>query len=488
MTSISTSQLGPRAALAAIVPIGLAVAALLIGGMSFFTVGAILVVVAPLALYAALRWPLETLFGLYVALVPFDNLLNTGSFGTLTKLIGIVAGGFLLLWIVRRNLVSFSAPPLRILALLVIWMFVTALWAPDQKAALGMMATLCGLMLLYAVVSMMPATATQLRLLLTLVAIGGICAAAYGANKFYHDPALSQGALAMRRLVIQVGQYEIDPNHFSDALIFPAAILLMWSLSMRSLLVRAACIAGLGLIVASIMLSSSREGLIALVLIAAYYFWRSRYRLKLTVAFAGVALLAMSVQSSMFLRFANVWETGGSGRTSIWSVALEAAKHRPLQGYGIGNFVPAFNMFYLTTHQPYPYGWDSPAHNLVMHYLVETGLIGLGLIAAFFWAQFRSLREIGPENEFYDYRLVFEATLLAIVAVSMTIDLFQYKYAWLVFAMLALFRNVAMGYQQRAEIRPTSAAMMSERSASSLSRDLPVSPSLRSSLLPIADN
>jgi O-antigen ligase len=444
--------------------------------------------VAPLALYAVLRWPLEALFGLYVALVPFDNLLNTGSFGTLTKLIGIAAGGFLLLWIARRNLVSFSAPPLRILALLVIWMFVTALWAPDQKASLSMMATMCGLVLLYAVVSMIPVSPSQFRMLLLLVVVGGLGAAAYGANIFYHDPALSETSLAMRRLVIQVGQYEIDPNHFSDALIFPAAILGMWALRTRSFFVRAACIAGLGLIAIDIMLSASREGLVALLLIAAYYFLRSRYRMKLIVALAGFALLATTVQTSIFLRFASAWQTGGSGRTSIWSVGLAAAKHRPLQGYGIGNFPQAYNMFYLTTHQPYPFGWDSPAHNLVMHYLVETGLIGLALIAAFFWAQFRSLREIGPENEYYDYRLIFEASLIAIVAVSMTIDLFQYKYAWLVFTMLALFRNLAMGYQQRAEIRPTSAVMMSERSASSRSRDLPVSPSLRRSLLSIADS
>lgn len=488
MATITTSQLGPRAALAAIVPVAIAAAAFLVNGMSVVTVAALFIVIAPLALYAALRWPLEALFGLYVALVPFDNLLNTGSFGTLTKLLGIVAGGFLLLWIVRRNLVSFSAPPLRILCLLAIWMFVTALWAPDQKAALGMMSTLGGLMLLYAVISMVPVSPTQFRTLLLLVVAGGLCAAAYGANMFYHDPAFSQESLVMRRLIIQVGQYQIDPNHFSDALIFPAAILGMWSLRTRSFLARAACVAGLGLVAIAILLSGSREGLTALLLIAVYYFWRSRYRLKLAVAFAGVALLATTVQTSVFLRFATALQTGGSGRTSIWSVALEAAKHRPLQGYGIGNFTQAFNMFYLTTHQPYPYGWDSPAHNLVMHYLVETGLVGLGLIAAFFWTQFRSLREIKPDSEYYDYRLVFEATMLAIVAVSMTIDLFQYKYAWLTFAMLALLRNMALGCQQRAAIRPTSAVMMSERSARSLNRERPVSPSLRRSLLSIADS
>src|ERR1700729_448046 len=478
----------PRAALAAIVPVGIGAALFLVNGMNVVTAAAIAVLIAPLVLYVALRWPLESLYGLFVVLVPFDNLLNTGSFGTLTKLLGIVAGAFLLLWVARRNLISFSAPPVRVLGALAAWMLLTTLWAIDQKAALAMMTTFGGLMLLYAVLSMIPISAGQFKLLLVLIVAGGLCAAAYGANMFFHDPTFSQESLATRRLIIHVGQYDIDPNHFSDALIFPAAILGMWCLRTRSFLARLASIPGLALLTIAILVSGSREGVTALLLIAAYYFWRSRYRLKLAVAMAGVGLLAATVQTSVFLRFASAWDTGGSGRTSIWAVALEAAKHRLLQGYGIGNFTQAFNLYYLTTHQPYPYGWDGPAHNLLLHYLVETGLIGLALIAAFFWAQFRSLREIDRDSEFYDYRIVMEGALIATISVSMAIDLFQYKYAWLTFPMVALLRNAAVGCQERAAIRPTSAAMMSERSASDRRRDFPVSPNLRSALRSITDN
>jgi O-antigen ligase len=351
-----------------------------------------------------------------------------------------------------------------------------------------MLPTLGGLMLLYAVVTMMPITPGAFRMLMLCVVVGGLCAAAYGAHAFYHDPAVTQESLVMRRLIVHVGRYEIDPNHFSDALIFPAAILGMWALRARLLVARVACVAGLSLLVVAILLSGSREGLTALVLIAAYYFWRSPYRLKVALAVAAVGVIAASVQTSVFLRFATALQTGGSGRTSIWAVALEAAKRRPLQGYGIGNFTEAYNKFYLLARQPYPYGWNGPAHNLVLHYLVETGIVGLALIGWFFWAQFRSLRAIDRSSEYYDYRVLFEASLLAIVAVSMAIDLFQYKYAWLVFAMLALLRNVAVGAQQSASMRPTSSPMMAERSASRSSRAFPASPSLRSALRSSSDN
>ena len=480
---IPSSGFATRAALAAVVGLGIAALFVLLYGSSLVTTAALGLVLAPLALYVALRWPLQCLFGLYALLVPFDNLLHTGSFGTITKLLGIVAGAFLLLWVARRGLISFSAAPVRILGILVTWMLATTFWALDQKVALQMMLTLSGLMLLYAVVTMVPVTGRQFRTLLLLVVIGGVCAAAYGANMFYHDPTFAQESLVTRRLIIHVGEYQIDPNHFSDALIFPAAILMMWALRVKSLAGRLASLGGLSLILVAILVSGSREGLTAILLIAAYYFLRSRYRLKLAVALGALAVFAATVQTSVFLRFASAADTGGSGRTSIWAVALEAAKYRPLQGYGIGNFTQAYNIYYLVTHQPYPYGWDGPAHNLVMHYLIETGIIGLALIAWFFYVQFRSLRVIGKGDEYYDYRLVLEASLLAIVVVSMFIDLFQYKYPWLIFAMLALLRNVAVGAQQRAAMRPTSSDMISERSARLRNRDLPSSPILRKALL-----
>ena len=463
--------------------IGIGAIVVLLYGSSMVTIGSVALLLAPAALYVALRWPLEVLFGLYALLVPFDNLLSTGSFGTLTKLLGMLAGGFLLLWVVRRQTISFSATPTRILCGLVLWMLATALWAIDQRLALQMMSTLAGLMLLYGVLSMFPATPRQFRMLLLLVAAGGICAAAYGAHMFYHDPSLSQLTLANRRLVIHVGQYDIDPNHFADALIFPAAILAMWSLRVRSLLPRVASIAGLGTIMLAILLSGSREALMAMLLIAVYYFFRTRYRVALAIGVGMLAAFAATVQTSVFLRFASAAATGGSGRTSIWAVALEAAKHRPLQGYGIGNFTQAYNIFYLVAHQPYPYGWDGPAHNLVMHYLIETGIIGLGLIFWFFYAQFRSLSVIARDGDYYDYRVVLEASLLAIVFVSMFIDLFQYKYPWLIFAMLALLRSVAVRYQQSATMRPTSSDIMAARSGRSLNRDLPSSPILRKAVL-----
>lgn len=453
---------------------------LLVGGVTLPSLALTAALAAPFALYYGLKRPLDFPFGLYVLLVPFDNLLHTGEFGTLTKLLGIVAGAFVLLWIARRGRAATLRAPVLCLAALCAWMLASTLWAIDQKAALQILPTYAGLMLLYAALAMMPISPNGYRRLLVLVVLGGLCAAAYGVHVFRTDPTFSQESAVMMRLIVQVGQDSIDPNHFANALLFPIAIITMWSLRTPSLLVKLACVAGLALLVVAILLCGSRAGLTGILVIGAYYFWRSRYRLQLVVAAAAVIAVTAGVQTSVFLRFASVLQTGGSGRTSIWAVALEAAKHRLLQGYGVGNFVQTFDMFYLRVHQPYPYGWDAPGHNLIMHYLVELGIVGLALIAGFFYTQFRSLGDIKPNSEFYDYRIMMEAGLLAIVTVSMTIDLFTYKYAWLVFAMVALLRNAYDTERSKAVMRPASSSMIPVLSARSRIEALPRSPSARS--------
>lgn len=436
---------------------------------------------APVALYVALEYPLLFPLTVYVLLIPFDSLLGTGS-GTLTRLLGMVSGAFLLIAVLRRRTVAIS-PPIAVLGALTIWMLASTLWAADQKAALAILPTYVGLFLLFAVLTMTPISIRQFRWLLALTAAGGLCAAAYGIRMFYQNPQFAHESANTMRLIIQTGTSQIDPNHFADSLLFPIAIMMMWALRSRNLLVKLACVGGVIVLVMAILLAGSREGIVAIALIMAYYLWRSRYRLQVLIAGLVIGSGVMTSPTSVWLRFTEAAQTGGSGRTSIWGVGFEAAKHRLLQGYGIGNFTHAFDMFYLAIPAIDAYGWDSPAHNLILHYLVELGIVGLVLIALLFVAQFRSLREIDRSSDLYDYRVAMEASLLAILTVSMTIDLFTYKYAWWVFTMVALLSKVAETSHASAAMREVSSDMMSARSARSAMRSLPELPNWRSEAL-----
>lgn len=467
MEAASTVHPAARVALGALVACVYAAAAYLLTRTSPYAVyvfAALLIV--PFAAYYALVRPLVFPFGLYVLLVPFDNLLGGGQFGTLTKLLGIVVGACLLLWLVRHNGLALRGKPLVALGVLALWMLLTTVWAIDQQVALSILLTYGGLILLYAALSMMPVTRAQLDAVLACVAIGGVVAAAYGAYLFYSNPAYAVHA-ANARLIVQNNATSIDPNHFAGALLFPAAILMLWALRARNLAMKLFGFACFGLVALAILLSGSRGGFVSLGLMLAYFLVRSRYRVQLGALALVLASTLAGAQTSIWTRFAHALETGGSGRTSIWSVGAEAAKHRPIEGFGIGNFQQAYDLFYLNVHQSYPYGFSSPAHNIVLHYLVELGIVGLALIAWFFVAQFRSLRHIERSDSFYEYRIALEGTLIAMLAMSLTLDLFTYKYAWLAFAAVALLANAVPRTHASAEIRPASASMIPARSARS---------------------
>ena len=466
MEATGTISPSARVALAAFVVCVYAAAAYLLTRTSPFAPYVVFgMLLAPVAAYFAFVRPLVFPFGLYVLLVPFDNLLGQGQFGTLTKLLGIVSGACLLLWLLRYNGIALRGKPLAVLGLLAVWMLLTTAWALDQQAAGAILLTYGGLMLLFATLTMMPMSRRQLDGLFVLVALGGLAAAAYGAYVFYSNPTYALAANL--RLVVQSATTSIDPNHFAAAMLFPGLIVAMWSLRTKRLMLKFLGFASFALIALAILLSGSRGGFISLAVGLLYFLLRSRYRVQLLAVILILSSSLAGAKTSIWMRFAHAIDTGGSGRTSIWSVGAEAAKHRPVEGYGIGNFQQAYDLFYINVHQTYPYGFSSPAHNIVVHYLVELGIVGLALLGWFYVEQFRSLRHITRDDPLYDYRIVIEGALIAIGAMSLTIDLFTYKYAWLVFACAAMLAHAVPRRYASAEIRPASAAMIPARSARS---------------------
>ena len=413
-------------------PLGGVILAILVGG--------------PIGFLLWLRWPIILPFGIYVVLVPFDNLLSIGSFGTLTKLLGLVAGVALFLALLARQKFVSPTPAVLVLFGLLAWMAMTITWSVDTGDALKIMPTYFAIFALYAILAIAPPNRAEFKMTMLLVVVGGVAAALYGINLFYHDPSLAADP-EKTRLVLHTDSATIDPNQFSDALLFPAALITMWGLRSGRMLIKAIAFGGLSVLAVGILVSGSREALLALGLMMGYFAFRSRYRAQLLVPFAALCVALISTQSSIWDRFTKLFSTGGAGRADIWKVGIEAAKHRPIQGYGIGNFQDAYDIFYLRIHQTYPYGFSSPAHNLVFHYVVELGVIGFAIMIAWFWLNVKVLRSIPPENEWYDHRIAMEAGFLGVLTVSLTIDLFTYKYAWLVFMLIVMLGNIAKAAQ-----------------------------------------
>ncbi len=256
-------------------------------------------------------------------------------------------------------------------------------------------------------------------MILFFTVFGGIAATFYGLNFFYHNPPSLDSPGTPARLVVQIGSTFIDPNHFGNSLLFPMAAIVMLGLRARRLSIKLAVLAMLGIMTEAIVLTASREALIGEVVIILYFLWRSPYRAQLMVVISTVLVASLSVQTLLWTRFASTLQYGGSGRSAIWSVAIQAAKHRWFAGYGIGSFISAYDTYYLQVHQFYPYGFSAPAHSLPMHYLVELGIVGMAIIAWFLFEQWRSLQPLGKTSPYFTDRLMLEAALLALILSSL---------------------------------------------------------------------
>jgi O-antigen ligase len=423
-----------------------AYAAIVLAGTKTGVALAVLAVAGPITAYAALTQPLVFPFSLYVLLVPFDNLLDFSSFGTLTKLLGAMCGAALVLWLVRHR--KYVVPDRALLAwgAFVMVAVASATWALDPTNVTGPLLTLIELYLLYAVLSFAPVEASTLRIVVQATILSGTIAAAYGAYLFHRgiDVSASAGRLFLGTTPVADTGSHIDPNHFAASLLLPIALALVAVIESRRAFVRivaALCLLALG---AGIAVASSRGAFVAIVAMLIYLLIRSRKRLLI----AGVAIASLGVAiasySNVIQRFGEAAATGGAGRLEIWKIGLASFLRHPLLGAGFGNFPIAYNRVFLTVSITKNMYWGQAPHSNVVWVAVELGLLGLAAFLYAWWAQYRSLRSIGPDNPLHSLRIGLEAALVAIFVASLFLGTLTYKYLWLVFMLMALTRSAAI--------------------------------------------
>ena len=408
----------------------------------------------PVAAYLALEHPIVFPYGLYLLLMPYDVLLVVHSNSSLTKALGEATGLFCLFYCLRVRRIAPLRWPLLVLVLLLLWMSLGTLWSADPEGTLQWLQSYFGLALLYAALALTPVPLRDFRFAMGMVAVGFAVAAVFGLQTFHHDPSRSLYQLDYERVSLKFGDTEIDQNHFANAFLFPIAILVASLLRTRWLAIKSLCVAGIALMVAAMMSSGSREAFLGLGAMFVYFLWRGRDRVQVLAVTLVCAFCTAPFAVVLFGRFARAFTQDPGSRTSIWAVGGEAFKHYWLAGSGLGTFPDVYDRFYLAVAQLRPEGWERPAHNVIIHYSVELGIVGAALIVCFVAAHFIILRGIGRDHPLYDYRVMAEAGLIGIVVVSCFIDLFNYKYAWLVFASAAQVAHLATAVRRAPRAEP----------------------------------
>ena len=270
---------------------------------------------------------------------------------------------------------------LEVLVLLLVWLALSAVWAASSDNVLGDLWHWAALALLWLVLATTLDSPRSLRLAAAAFVAGAILSVAIGvAAGSLTDPE-TEG-----RLEGAAG----DPNFLAASLV--PAIVLAGALigGVRDALLRGALVAAIPVPAAGLVMSQSRGGALAAVgtLVLALVAFRGRRR-----HVAGFALLAVGVAVAVFAATPAAWERittldpGGSGRSSLWTVAWRVTSDEPVAGVGLDNFVVVAGDYVrepgaLTRVERIA---EDPqyVHNLYLHVLAESGIVGLALYLVF---------------------------------------------------------------------------------------------------------
>ncbi len=379
---------------------------------------------APPAIYFALRKPLIFPLGLYIVLVPFDNILGTTT--TLTRVVAIVTASALIFRMIATR--SVLAPPKSWTgwALYMLLACLSALWTIDANGTMFTLGQMVQLFLFFTILAIYPAERGDVRIVGAIIVSSGVLLSLIGLG------AYEMGFRFENRLTLSMNGNVLDPNHLAASLLLPIALSLGAVLQSRD--VRLRIVGGLATMpmVSTLFLTGSRGGFIALAVMLLYLAWRTRLRFQILglMALGGLASL---FQPTVWDRFQDKGLQGGSGRLFIWDVGKLAFKDHWLTGAGIGAFPAAYNHELQATYQPIFQGWSRPAHNALLSAAVELGIFGAILLVNAWtrsWADSRG-------------NVVIESALIGLAVASWFLDVLFLKYIWLAFAMAALVKNAA---------------------------------------------
>lgn len=407
-------------------------------------------IAAPICAWLAWARPLLFPYGLYAVLAPLDVLTQMSPReGTIARLAGLAAGAALLLYALRTR--SLRAPPKAIvwLVLLCGWMALSTLWSVAPNPELETM-QLLQLAALYVIVAVFPTQKRDLLPLLVSIALGGVIAAGIGIYEFHSGGMHETTQLRdFHRVAITIGKDTLDPNLYADGLLLPFSIALLWFARARTVWLRAASLGTMGLLLVAVMLAGSRDAAIgaaisAIVVLTLTRSWR-RAALPLAILVGAVLIFFPNVIQRAIVDEGN----GGSGRTSIWRVGLTAFGQHPLAGTGAGSYATDYDRWYLRIFERIDPGWGMASHNILLHYGVELGIIGLAFVVAWCVAQWMLARSLPVSGLLGDVRTICLASFVAFAFVAFFIDIFDVKFVWLAFALVVQARNVQL-YEARA--------------------------------------
>jgi O-antigen ligase len=270
---------------------------------------------------------------------------------------------------------------IEVLVLLLVWLALSVVWAPRTDLFLADIWHWIALALLWVILATTLDTPRALRLAGAAFIAGAVFSVMYG---------WFSGSLTSSETELRLEGAGGDPNFLAASLV--AAIVLACSLlgSFREPLARIGLAAAIPVLAAGLVTSQSRGGMLAAlgtIVVALVAFKRRRgYVAAFALLAVGMALVSFAVTPQAWERITSL-DSEGSGRSSLWTVAVRVIEDHPIAGVGLNNFV-AVSADYV--REPGALSRvrriaEAPqfVHNMYLHLLAENGVIGFALYMLF---------------------------------------------------------------------------------------------------------
>jgi O-antigen ligase len=381
-------------------------------------------------------WPAYLWLGVFVFLVPFDDVLalESGASGlTLTSLIGLIVlfvlfGSFLALGRLRVPL----SPAIAWFAFLT-WQACTVLWSVDRDVAIRRLPTMLSLFVFYLVVTCSHFSEKEASRIARFAIFGGCVAAAitlqeFSSGVFYHNMNM-RGSLVF-------GDRQADPNILAASLLLPLSLVVgefLGSAKLYGKILLSLCAL---LIVSGVFVTGSRGALLAIAVMLLFYLHRLGITWRVIAPLTVMGGALMFAPAFLVQRFEQ--SDSGAGRLYIWQTGMAALKDYFLAGAGLDNFSVIYNDY--SAHALHYAGLSRPAHNIFLQISVESGIIGFLLFVFVAGSQMRyALRRDASSSGPQRFRLIAcEAAACGVLVASFFLGLLWTKAFWIVWILLTV--------------------------------------------------
>ena len=379
----------------------------------------------------------EVLFFIWSAILPFDNILKIGDFGTVTKYLGLIV----VMAVIADRVVTGHGYIIKPSSGSIVWGFFALLsvaslvWSASPGKSLNTLRTLVSLYGMYLVVSVTPWKEKSLDRLASYIIAGGVAASIISIYLF-----LSGEAYLTARASLVIGEQRLaDPNHFGTSLILPFIFSLNKYFRERP---RAFTLAECGVILTAIVLTGSRGAVAGVICAVLFLIWNEKRMKPRQLVLLATAVMVFLLfldhiapeQLLMRYTFDSILESQGSGRFGIWYFALEAFKKHPLIGWGYGTFSYLASGG-ISANVTLPPSIGAMPHNIYLQALTELGVLGFSLLLVALILHFHRALGFAKKNPFYR---ASTAALVGIAVSSFTLHTFGHKYFWLIQMLCAL--------------------------------------------------